>query len=301
MLGRRWETHGVPFVKKQGSWEIDIYVGDTPFTFAPPRNGRNPVITANDVTDIRAYFVADPFMLREDETWFMFFEALNRQTQRGEIALAKSRDGFKWEYQQIVLAESFHLSYPYVFEWQREHYMIPESFEAGTIRLYKAVEFPTKWVFVGNLREGEPYVDSSLFRVGKLWWLFTSRPTNDELRLFYADRLTGSWVEHPLSPVVQGDASVARPGGRVLVFDGRVIRYTQDCAGEYGRQLRAFEVCELTTSTYRERKVSDNPVTVPKRKIPRRIHHIDPHRLPDGRWIACADSFRKGPVFGLRY
>jgi hypothetical protein len=87
----------------------------------------------------------------------------------------------------------------------------------------------------------------------------------------------------------------------LLIFDGRVVRYAQDCAAEYGKQLRAFEVYELTTSTYSERKVSDNPVAVPKRKIPRRIHHLDAHRLDDGRWIACGDSFREGPVFGLRY
>ncbi len=118
MLGRRWATHGVPFIKKQGSWEIDIYVGTTPFRFSTPPAVRNPVITANDVTDIRAYFVADPFMLRAGGTWFMFFEALNRGSQRGEIALATSSNGYQWKYQRVVLAEPFHLSYPYVFKWQ---------------------------------------------------------------------------------------------------------------------------------------------------------------------------------------
>ena len=40
----------------------------------------------------------------------------------------------------IVLAEPFHLSYPYVFEWQGSHYMIPESGAAKSVRLYRASE-----------------------------------------------------------------------------------------------------------------------------------------------------------------
>jgi hypothetical protein len=38
--------------------------------------------------------------------------------QEGEIGLATSEDGLKWDYKQVVLNEPFHLSYPYVFEWQ---------------------------------------------------------------------------------------------------------------------------------------------------------------------------------------
>src|SRR4051812_15377902 len=140
-------THDVPFVKKQGSWEIDIYVGDSPFRLGPPARVRNPVLTANDVTDIRAYFVADPFMVYVDRTWYMFFEVLNRRSHRGEIALATSGDGVKWKYQQVVLAERFHLSYPCVFTWRNEYYMIPETFQADAIRLYRALSFPTTWAF----------------------------------------------------------------------------------------------------------------------------------------------------------
>jgi hypothetical protein len=299
--GYRWKTHGVPFFKKTGSWEIDIYAGDSPFSFAPAPGARNPVLTANDVTDIRAYFVADPFMIRENDTWFMFFEALNRQSQRGEIAFATSADGKRWKYQRVILAEPFHLSYPYVFKWHDQHYMVPESFEANAIRLYRAVEFPTRWAFVAALQAGEQYVDSSVFHAEGMWWLFTSFRTNDVLRLFNAEDLLGPWHEHPSSPVVRGDPRIARPGGRVLVFDGRVVRFAQDCLEEYGRRVRALEITKLTTSAYAEHIVSDDPISRPTRGAPRRIHHLDAHRIGERQWIACADSFRKGPVFGLRY
>jgi hypothetical protein len=144
-------------------------------------------------------------------------------------------------------------------------------------------------------------VDSSVFNFRDLWWLFTSSRTNDILRLFHAERLTGPWIEHQHSPVVAGNPSIARPGGRVVVFDGRVVRYAQDCLNEYGRRLRAFEITELTTSTYREVEAEQDPIQRSTRNMRRRIHHIDPHCVGEGRWIACADSFREGPVFGLRY
>jgi len=68
----------------------------------------------------------------------MFFEVMNSQTGKGDIGSAASRDGLHWEYRQIVLSESFHLSYPYVFYVGGEYFMIPESYEANSMRLYRA-------------------------------------------------------------------------------------------------------------------------------------------------------------------
>ena len=93
------------------------------------------MLTAADVTDAAASLVADPFMLRHGDTWYMFFEVLESRTNRGSIGLATSPDGFHWQYQQIVLREGFHLSYPCVFWWQGDYYMVPESAKAFSVRL----------------------------------------------------------------------------------------------------------------------------------------------------------------------
>src|SRR5262245_46202668 len=117
-------------------WSIGIYTGDSSFQLRARPN--NPVLTNTDVTDVQAEFVADPFMLHADGRWYMFFEVLDRETQLGVIALATSDDTVNWNYEQVVLAEPFHLSYPYVFEWQGERYMIPETLGASAVCLYKA-------------------------------------------------------------------------------------------------------------------------------------------------------------------
>ncbi len=285
--------------RKDQQWSIGIYVGESPFAFRSPDNISNPVLTHADVSDVPAMFVADPFMLRGKHAWYMFFEVMNRQSGsgKGDIGLATSDDGLKWTYQQIVLTEPFHLSYPYVFEWANDYYMIPETYKANSIRLYKAVDFPTKWSFVETLLDGRDFVDSCIFQINDMWWLLTGHGTPpfraDVLRLYYADDPLGPWLEHPASPLIEGNPHIARPAGRVLVFNNRVIRYTQDCDPDYGTLVRAFEITELTTTSYREQEVDGNPVLTASGAGWNQsgMHHIDPHPLDGGRWMACVDGF----------
>lgn len=115
---------------------------------------------------------------------------------------------------------------------------------------------------------------------------------NDTLRLFFADDLMGLWQEHPKSPLIEGNGHIARPAGRVLAHDEMIIRYAQDCDPVYGNQVRAFEITELTTTSYREQEVKDNPVLTGSGSgwNESGMHHIDPH-LEEGRWIACVDGW----------
>jgi hypothetical protein len=282
--------------RKQDEWSIGIYVGESPLDLAPPEHVNNPVLSREDVSDTQAALVADPFMLRADHTWYMFFEVVSRQTGRGEIGLAISENAVQWTYQQIVLAEPFHLSYPYVFEWMGDYYMIPESYQARSIRLYKTVRFPTRWSCVATLLSGGVFLDSSIFRYNGQWWMFAETNPHhryDTLRLYYADDLSGPWHEHEQSPLIESNPHIARPGGRALVVDGRVIRYAQDCYPVYGAQVRAFEVTELTRRRYCERPARAHPILAASGAGWNKcgMHHIDPHPLDYGRWVACVDGF----------
>jgi hypothetical protein len=233
-------------------WSIGITTGPSPFRLAPP--SRQAVLTSDDVTDVDALYVADPFLHRAVDGWHMFFEVWNWDENKGEIGHATSADGLRWEYDRIVLAEDFHLSYPYVFEWGGERWLVPESFQAGAVRLYRASRFPDEWTFERELIRGEGLVDASPFRHDDRWWMLVGCGEQDTLRLFGADDLHGPWLEHPASPVVAGDAGRARPAGRVLVEDARTIRFAQDCRASYGAAVRAFEITRLTATEYAERE-----------------------------------------------
>ncbi|MGH2396784.1 MAG: glucosamine inositolphosphorylceramide transferase family protein [bacterium] len=280
--------------RKYDQWAIGIYTGRSPVHVAASEHIENPVLTRKDVTDVQGEFVADPFMVRVDHTWHMFFEVLNRETAKGEIGLAMSSDALHWAYLRIVLSEPFSVSYPYVFQWMGSYYMIPESRRAGAVRLYEASKFPIRWSLVAELLRGD-FVDSSVFRYENRWWLLAEtnpKIKHDTLRLFYADHLTGPWREHPRSPIVQRNPRMARPAGRVLVLEDRLIRYAQDCYPTYSTRVRAFEVTELTTSAYREREVESSPILEPSGAgwNASGMHHIDPHPIDGGWWLACVDG-----------
>lgn len=279
-------------------WSIGIYSGESPFQLAAPRGTRNPVLTRDNINDVSAKFVADPFMIMVDGVWHMFFEVLNQQTNKGEIGLATSDTGHAWVYRQIVLTEPFHLSYPYVFAWNDEYYMTPETLGAKAVSLYKATEFPLRWSWVGYLIHGA-FADPSVFQYDGRWWMFAcSTPyQHDTLRLYVADEITGTWREHPASPIIQSNKCKARPAGRVLVLGDTIIRFAQDCVPAYGTQLRAFEISELTPNSYAEKENLNSPVLKASGNGWNRaaMHHIDAHLLESGGWIACVDGSSEIP------
>jgi hypothetical protein len=275
-------------------WSIDIFAGSTLFNLRSVSGSDLPAISARDVTDVPAQFVADPFMIEVENTWYMFFEVMNAQTGKGEVGLAISRDGRRWDYQQIVLTELFHLSYPYVFFVEGEFFMIPESYEANAVRLYRAESFPAKWCFEKNILDG-PWVDSSIFNFDGRWWMFSSpvAPSHQVLELFYADHFRQPWLRHALSPLIRGNNRIARSGGRVIAPEGLPIRFSQDCFPNYGSRVRAFEVTRLNPSEYLEKELNGSPVlsggAQPWRETG--MHHIDPHFV-HGNWMACVDGWR---------
>jgi hypothetical protein len=277
-------------------FSIGIYSGTSPFELAPHPEVRNPVLTHRDVSDIPATFVADPFMIRVDDTWYMFFEIMHAESGKGEIGLASSVDGRAWTYRQVVLAEPFHLSYPHVFEYSGQFYMVPESYQAGEVRLYRAAEFPFRWVHIETLLRAPFIVDSSLFRRDDQWWLLADaspQMDNQLLRLYGAAALRGPWREHPASPVIVGDARIARPGGRVLVENNRIFRFTQASVPYYGTEVRAFEITILTATRYQERPVQPTPILKGAGSGWNAcgMHHVDVHRLDESQYIACVDGW----------
>lgn len=280
-------------------WSIGMLAGSSPLKLTVWDKVRNPVLTRHHVTDCEATFVADPFMLHEKGIWYMFFEAMVAATERGVISLATSEDARTWTYWGIVLEEPFHLSYPYVFKWRGDFFMVPETLGAGCIRLYRAAVFPSRWVPFADLVEGE-FADSSIFRHQGRWWIMAcGRPyRHDQLCLFDAARLTGPWKEHPLSPIIDNNPHIARPGGRVIRWDGQLIRYAQDCFPTYGKQVHAFRIVELTCATYRDAPALDGPLLSPREDWTLfGMHHIDALHNPAGAgWIACVDGLGRSAI-----
>jgi hypothetical protein len=109
----------------------------------------------------------------------------------------------------------------------------------------------------------------------------------------------GPWIEHPKSPFVKRKASTVRSGGRVLVLDDQIVRYAQDDHPYYGHQVRAFRIIKLTTTSYEEEEVKENPILKPGIAgwNNHGMHNIDPHQIDKNEWIACVDGEGEVLVF----
>lgn len=299
-----WMKRGIPFVSRREQWTIGIYRSDSPFHFNTFQGWINPLFRAEDVTDVPARFVADPFLIKEGKTWDLFFEVYNNDTKQGDLAVATSKNTWIWKYARVVIDEPFHLSYPYVFKADDGYYLIPESYEANSIRLYKADEFPTKWSFVKTLVEGRDYVDNSIVFYNGKWWLFSSVTSNDKLYLHYADSLIGPWKEHPQSPIVTGDVHKSRPSGRLLVYQNKLYRFTMDIDPPVGtHQVMAYEITDISPARYAEKLAQETPVVMPSGSgwNGEAMHQLDPVQADANSWIASVDGFGNYWVFGWQY
>jgi hypothetical protein len=288
------------FVRIEKIFSIAIYTGKDIYSLSPHAE-HNPILTKDSIHDVSAMSVADPFMIHRHDGWYMFFEVEDKIRRKASIGLAYSTDAIDWQYRQIILSEPFHLSYPYVFEWQDDVFMVPETGHAQSVRLYRAKEFPTVWQLEAELLTGLSYVDSSPFFFDGRWWLFTAlSDTYDLLLLYYSDCLTGPWIQHPKSPIVKGNRRIARPAGRVQVMNGSsVVRFAQDCYSDYGKKVRAFKINKLTTENYEEEEVATSPILNPGAYWwnVKGMHHIDAHQISSDYWLACVDGKRHKITF----
>lgn len=272
-------------------WTLGIYTGPSPFQLSPPGNVRNPVLRGTDVTDAKVDTLAHPFMLVEGSHYYLFFTAKDHKTDKSGIGFADSSDGLSWRYRQIVVREPYTLAHPFVFKWRNEYYMIPEAHTEKFIRLYRATHFPDKWEYEKDLLTGDTFISPTLLHYKNMWWMYVARSGNETLRLFYASDFKGPWTEHPMSPVIQKNLRTARPAGRPFVFNGKLYRLGQDCYPTYGRQVRAFEVTDMSPTTYAEKMVDTRIVQATSQGWNAEgMHHVDAHQIGEHQWIAAVDA-----------
>lgn len=272
------------------AWSIGVVSGSDPLTMSEDATCSNPRFTRDNIKNLSVLFVADPFLIRDRERWLLFFELFNRESNKGEIGVAESADLCHWNFIDVALSEPFHLSYPFVFRSGGEYYMIPETRQAGAIRLYKARDFPTSWRFERDLFVGN-FSDSSPVYFQKRWWIFTNRSPYG-LTVLYATSLKGPWREHPRGPFYLNDESKARPGGRPIVLNGRLVRFVQDNRGGYGRRLRAMIVDRLTPTEFSEHIAEPDPL-LDSTKVSwadAGVHHLAPVRSSQGVWVGAFDG-----------
>jgi hypothetical protein len=205
---------------------------------------------------------ADPHIFVRDNRRHVFIEEIPHGSRTGRIAVFEMNDDEKVQMPRPVLERPYHLSYPFVFEWQGGIYMIPQSTGQQAIELYRCISFPDSWEFDKHLVRGIDAVDSTLVQRHGRWWLFTCTRDNsgyspsEELCIFHADSpISDQWIPHRRNPVIS-DVRRARPAGAFIERENHLYRPSQDCSIRYGYGTRINRVEILNEREYVEREVS---------------------------------------------
>ena len=202
------------------------------------------------------HFYADPFVFEAEGKRYLFFEDYLRRKDKGVIACVQIDDSGRIGDPKVVLDTGYHLSYPTIFQWEGQTYMLPETRDSGRISLFRAVDFPWRWEFDRALIDSVWAVDPTLFEHAGKFWMFAGGVErhgliDGELFLFFSDSPFGPWQAHPRNPVV-ADVRRARPAGQVFAHEGKLIRPGQDCARRYGRAVVLNRIEVLSETEYRE-------------------------------------------------
>lgn len=231
---------------------------------------------------------ADPFPVEKEGKYYIFIEEFVRKKNKAHISVIEMDKEGSWKKPIEVLEKEYHLSHPFIFEWQSNYYMIPETAQNKTLELYRCVSFPFEWKLERVLMENIIAVDATLASIGRLWWLFVNIGTqytgnDDELHLFYSDNPLGAWKPHKSNPV-KSDVRCSRPAGRLFSWNGDLYRPAQDCSFRYGYAISMNIVLRITPEKFLEKEVS--------RILPTWKNNIAGiHTLNNSGKLTCIDSF----------
>lgn len=193
------------------------------------------------IPNTKKCWFADPLLFEDGENTYLFVEAFNRKTYKGDIGFFKIANGGASDF-ELLIDNNFHMSYPLVFKDDGRYYMIPESEENSTIDLYIADDFPRKWRKEKTLLSGVHYADTTLLEIENRKFLFTYCPGAGLWKLLIFE-LNMESQEVSLFQTIEYMDNVCRPAGRFFSDEkGRYLRPVQDCRAGYGKGVLIYEV-----------------------------------------------------------
>ena len=195
---------------------------------------------------------ADPFGLIRNGRLHVFFEFKPYEQLDAFIAHVEVDLNGRPSTAQPVLKLSHHLSYPCLFEFRGELYMVPETAQAREVSLYRCTRFPDCWEKAAVILPGVVSVDSTVFQWEGRWWLSgAGGPNSAELSLWHAMDPRGPWRPHPRNPV-KVDLASSRPAGTPFIRGDVLFRPAMDNVGGYGKRIVLNRVTVLSPDEFDE-------------------------------------------------
>ena len=214
-----------------------------------------------DINCNKRYWLADPFLFEKDNIAYLFYEAYDLIERKGKIAYSIICNNGSYTAPKIVLDEAYHLSFPNVFKYDGEIYMMPESCGDYRVKLWKSVSFPDIWELADVILPDIYACDSIILENENVRYLLANEMYHNTPNGFYIS----CWVKSLLYKldgfrtitdgvkVLEGEFGI-RNAGRSFSIGEKLYRIGQDCRNNiYGKGLVLFEV--ETMVPYKEKLI----------------------------------------------
>ena len=241
-------------LKKKSEWNIAYIRGNWKNSFKI-----NKIIK---IPNPKNRWFADPFVIKKGKNNYIFFEDFSLKKEKGSISCIKVNQHNKMEYFKEIIKENFHLSFPFIFKYNQNHFMVPESCENNSLRLYKCIKFPNKWIFYKKIIKNINCVDPVIFKWENNWILLTSKHKNE---LFYnklysytsRNPLSDNWKPLILGPVIESDI-LGRNAGLIQEPKKKIYRISQaNMPGNYGDYIKVNKILKVSKNKYHEKKIKN--------------------------------------------
>lgn len=187
------------------------------------------------------YWGADPFLYEYKGVTYLFYEQYDRKNKKGRIVYRILQENMTVSRAQVAIEENYHMSFPFIFSFDGEIYMIPETSNAAALYVYRAKQFPQSWERYKRLLTITS-VDTIMVKV-----------TKDELILHtsvgdscsvenYLIRLNPMFEVVEKRKIKSESDYGNRNGGALIKRADNVYRVGQDCSnGDYGKGLLIYK------------------------------------------------------------
>ena len=201
--------------------------------------------TSDDFTlfpNPKSEFCADPMLIEDNEICHVFCEQFRLKDKKGCIGYFAFEKG-KPVNKGIILERPYHLSYPFVFKFNDNYYMIPETSEHKTIEIYIAKRFPDEWEYLGTILRGHAYVDTTVEVIDGVASFVTYYPDGTgfvlEKHILSKDLLSTTLITS-----INYIKNTGRGAGAYFSKLGEKVRPSQNCERRYGEEIIFNKVVE---------------------------------------------------------
>ncbi len=189
------------------------------------------------------YWCADPFLIEDNGKTYLFCEMFDRHKSKGLLGICELI-GNKTTEIKLIMELNCHTSYPCVFSYKNNWYMIPETLENRNIELFRAESFPNKWTLDKNILDKYEAVDTTVFEYeGEIYLFIYNLGYNNSNRTLSICKLDMEEKKiKELKTVVTYLEKVGRPAGNIISIKDKLIRPTQYCENIYGEKIIYKEI-----------------------------------------------------------